>query len=162
VEDIAGTSSCQEPTRRDFDSFFTEDGARLRRALVATYGPDIGTDVTEDALAWAWEHWARVQEMANPVGYLYRVGQSAARRHHRWQRPLDLPPEVRFDADDTGPGLDLALAYLTAGQRAAVLCVHGYGWTYAETAEALSVSVIRVRNDLHRGMKRLRRDLERS
>jgi len=36
--------------------------------------------VTAEALAYAWENWDRLSSMKNPVGYLYRVGQSRARR----------------------------------------------------------------------------------
>ncbi len=144
-----------------FTSFFADEGDRLRRALVAAYGTEVGVEVTNDALAWAWEHWERVQAMDAPVGYLYRVGQSAARRHHRWRRPLALPEEtLGVDDGDGGPRLDEALAGLSASQRVAVLLVHGHGWSYAEVAEATAVSVGSVRNDLHRGMKRLRRQLE--
>jgi DNA-directed RNA polymerase specialized sigma24 family protein len=162
VDDVAGAPTQLEPANAAFETFFAVEGPRLRRALVATYGPEVGADVAEDALAWAWEHWERVRTMPNAVGYLYRVGQSAARRHHRWRRPVELPPEVRSTPTDGGPGLEQALARLTPSQRATVLLVHGHGWSYAEAAEALSVSTTRVRNDLHRGMKRLRRDLEAS
>jgi hypothetical protein len=31
-------------------------------------------------LAYGFEHWGKVGPMANPAGYLYRVGQSEARR----------------------------------------------------------------------------------
>jgi RNA polymerase sigma factor (sigma-70 family) len=147
----------------EFTTFFADERARLRRALVAAYGVEIGTDVTNDALAWAWEHWDRVEKMDQPLGYLYRVGQSAARRHHRWRRPMDWPTEVLDpDPSDAGLRLDGALAQLTPRQRTAALLVHGHGWSYAEVAEATSVSVNSVRNDLHRAMKRLRRQLENS
>jgi RNA polymerase sigma factor (sigma-70 family) len=160
----AGTEPMQlERHERDFTSFVTDDGAKLRRALVAAYGVDVGTDVTNDALAWAWEHWDRVEQMERPVGYLYRVGQSAARRHHRWRRPMEWPPEVFDPTEPTdSPRLDQALNALTPRQRVAALLVHGHGWSYAEVAEATSVSVGSVRNDLHRAMNRLRRQLETS
>ena len=44
---------------------------RLRHALVARYGADQGREAANDALAFGWRHWERVQGMANPVGYLY-------------------------------------------------------------------------------------------
>ena len=66
----------------DFDRFVATAEQRLRRALVASYGPVIGRDATVDALSWAWEHWDRLQGMDNPVGYLYRVGQTASARGH--------------------------------------------------------------------------------
>ena len=143
-----------------FDSFVARDGERLRRALVATYGVEVGCDVWAEALAWAWEHWERVEGMDQPVGYLFRVGQSASRRHRRWARPLALAPERSIpDAGDSGAELAEALARLTPRQRTVAVLVHGYGWSYGEVAEATAVSVASVRNDLHRAMKRLRREL---
>ena len=68
-----------------FERFVADTGGQLRRALVAHFGIDDGPDITNDALLWAWEHWDHVQTMENPRGYLYRVGQSAARRHRRWR-----------------------------------------------------------------------------
>src|SRR3954468_22944054 len=66
--------------RAAFGDFVTLVEQRLRRALVAAYGAEVGREATADALAWAWQHWDRVQGMANPAGYLWRVGQTSARR----------------------------------------------------------------------------------
>ena len=79
---------------RSFERFVAVEGERLRRALVVSYGVDVGSDASAEALAWAWEHWDRVSDMANPVGYLFRVGQSATRRQRRWRwrRPRVLLP----------------------------------------------------------------------
>lgn len=64
---------------KEFERFFVDVEPRLRAALVARYGPSTGRAVTVDALTYAWEHWDRLSQMANPVGYLFRVGQSASR-----------------------------------------------------------------------------------
>lgn len=61
---------------------------RLLDALVATYGPVDGREATVDALSWAWEHWDRLGDVSNKVGYLYRVGQSATRRFVVRDNPL--------------------------------------------------------------------------
>ena len=45
---------------------------------------------------------------------------------------------------------------LPADQRAAVLLVHAYGWTYREAAEVLDVRLTTLTNNVHRGMKQLR------
>lgn len=145
-----------------FDRFVETDGERLRRVLVARHGVEVGNDVHADALAYAWEHWERVEPMANPVGYLYRVAQSASRRHRRWRRHVHLPPERR-DGDRNEPvdaGLHRALARLPQVQRTCVVLVHVYDWTYRDTADALGVPVSTVRNHLHRGLGRLRTFLE--
>ena len=57
---------------------FTEFARRLepdlRRALTAGFGSGVGREAAAEALTHAWEHWDRVQGMANPSGYLFRVG----------------------------------------------------------------------------------------
>ncbi len=40
-----------------FEAFVRDAEPRLRRALVAAYGPEQGRDAAAEALAYAWEHW---------------------------------------------------------------------------------------------------------
>jgi RNA polymerase sigma-70 factor (ECF subfamily) len=142
-----------------FDVFAAEAGPRLLRVLTAHYGLEMGPDLTADALAWAWEHWDKVGEMENPVGYLYRVGQSSARRHLRWNRRVVLPrEELSLDRPLPEPGLDDALGQLSARQRVAVLLVHGLAFSYEEAAQEMGVSIHALRNHVHRGLRRLRRE----
>jgi len=141
-----------------FEAFVDEVEPRLRRALVATYGGRVGREATVDALAYAWEHRDSVMPMENPAGYLYRVGQSSARRQLR-KSPSPPPPE-RDDEPQFEPELGPALARLSEQQRAVVLLVHGYGWSQRETAGLLGLSASTVRNHLERAMSRLRKDLE--
>lgn len=142
-----------------FDTFAATEGERLRRALVARYGVDVGNDVCADALAYAWEHWERVEAMDNRVGYLYRVAQSASRRHRRWRVqprfPAETAPTPRHD-----PDLGAALAKLGAVPRQCVVLVHIYGWSYDEVATALGVTPASVRNHIYRGLTKLRNLLE--
>ena len=73
---------------------FSEQAAlRLRPALVAHHGVETANDLCADAIAYAWENWDRVRDLDNPVGYLYRVATSRARRYRRWRRPVSLPAE---------------------------------------------------------------------
>lgn len=62
-----------------FRRFVLRIEPRLHAAFVAVYGHGLGRDATAEALAYAWEHWKRVEQMTNPVGYLYRVRQSRIR-----------------------------------------------------------------------------------
>jgi RNA polymerase sigma-70 factor (ECF subfamily) len=134
---------------------------RLQRALVARYGLDLGDEALADALGWAWEHRDQLDEMENPSGYLYRVGQSSVRGNVRRRRRAILPIEESPSlAHEPEPGLHTALQRLTDDQRAAVLLVHAHGYSYTEAAAALDIPITTLRNHLHRGMKRLRRHLE--
>jgi RNA polymerase sigma factor (sigma-70 family) len=148
-----------DPVPEEFDEFVAAVEPGLRRALVAGFGADVGRDAAADALIWAWQHWPRVQRYRNPAGYLFRVGQSAARRHlrrHRRQPPVALALVESGSQATPEPGLDNALRNLSARQRAAVLLVHGYDYTLAETALAMGCSPSSVRNHIERALAKLR------
>jgi RNA polymerase sigma-70 factor (ECF subfamily) len=145
-----------------FERFAAGTGPRLRSALVARYGVEVGVEAWADALAYAWEHWSRVGNMTNPAGYLFRVAQTSARRQHRWRRGEMFPPEQATAEIDVDPALHQALALLDDRQRVAVVMAHVYGWSYGEIAELMDVTVGTVRNLLHRGLTKLRRLLERA
>lgn len=134
---------------------------RVRRALVARYGVDVGADAAAEAVAWGVEHPDRLAAMANPAGYLYRVGQSAARRLHRANRGrVSFPREQAVDASDLSGDVFAELARLRHEQRVAVLLVHGYRFTYREVAELLDTTEAAVTNHVHRGLAKLRHRLE--
>jgi len=150
-----------------FRAFFAHAEPRLRRALVAAYGPDLGTDAAADALAWAWQHFDRVEAMDAPLGYLWRVGQTSVRRVTRRRRREGTWVDGRVVATlasvgaDTGdrlfePALVAALGRLSPRQRVAIVLVHGYGYRLAEAAEVQGCSVSTVRNHLDRGLTALR------
>ena len=136
----------------EFATFMHDAEPRLRRALVAAFGSQRGRDAAAEGLAWGWEHWDRVREMQNPIGYLYRVGRSRTRDRRR---------PVVFVRDDTPepwvePQLAPALARLSERQRLAVVLVHGFGWTMPEVAELTGIKVTSVQNHLDRGLRHLR------
>jgi DNA-directed RNA polymerase specialized sigma24 family protein len=79
MESLSGVAPVSV-SRDGFEEFVREAEQRLRRALVAAYGSEAGRDAAAEALAYAWEHWERLQNIKNLPGYLYRVGQSRSRR----------------------------------------------------------------------------------
>lgn len=135
-----------------FPAFVAEAEPRLRRALVAAYGPERGREATAEALAYAWEHWKDLGEVQNLVGLLYRVGQSKTRQ--RRTRVLFAPPQHSEPWYE--PTLAAALGTLTESQRSAVVLVHGFGWTMREVAECTGIKVTSVQNHLERGLRKLR------
>jgi len=136
----------------DFEAFVRDVEPRLSRALAAAYGFEDGRDATAEALAYAFEHWDRLQHIANLPGYLFRVGQSRSRRRRQ--------PVVFAVPDSTDhpfePGLPAALGSLTQRQRLAVVLVYGYGYTLREVAELTGTRPTTVQNHLARGLARLR------
>lgn len=145
-----------------FEEWLVETRPRLHRCFLARYGSAIAVELTSEVVAWAWEHRSEIDAMDNPSGYLYRVGQSKSRRLLRWRRSVvTLPEERRGDQHDpvVEPGLDTALASLSAEQREAVILVHCFGWTQPEVADMLEVELHTVRNRVHRGLISLRESL---
>jgi DNA-directed RNA polymerase specialized sigma24 family protein len=71
-----------------FTEFVEDNELRLRQALMASFGPEAGRDAAAEALAYGWEHWDRVHGMRNPVGYLFRVGQSRGSKMARRRKPV--------------------------------------------------------------------------
>lgn len=138
-----------------FVSFVTEVEPRLRRAFTALRGVEAGRDATAEALGWAWTNWPQVKDMANPVGYLYRVGSSRTRP----RRERALHATAAMDSQGFEPGLARALTRLSERQRTVVLLVHGCGWTHQEVAEALGLSRSSVGTHVGRAMTQLRKEL---
>lgn len=146
-------------SERTFAEFHAVAEPRLRRAMIARYGGDVGREATAEALAYAWENWGRVQNMGNALGYLYRVGQSRSRR--LWPKRAVFtttpnPPGLPW----IEPGLPAALNKLSARQRQVVVLVHGFEYTHQEVADLLGISRSSVQNHVERGLAKLRSHLE--
>ena len=151
-------TATKSTSKEAFAEFVAAVEPSLRRALVASAGPEIGREATADALVYAWKNWNRVSGMGNPAGYLYRVGRSSTRKYRK--RSGLFPMEARNPEPWCEPGLDHALERLTERQRTAVLLVDGYGWTFQEVADFMSVSRSAVQRHHDRGMAKLRTALE--
>lgn len=72
----------------EFTEFVTEHESRLRESLVAVCGGEVGRNAAAEALIYGWEHWDRISEMENSVGYLYKVDLSRGRRGLSKRRPI--------------------------------------------------------------------------
>jgi DNA-directed RNA polymerase specialized sigma24 family protein len=138
-----------------FTEFARDVEPRLKRALVAAFGVEIGIEATRDALAIGWERWDQIREKPNPAGYLFGVGRNRARRRVVRRAAFPVPPSAREPWVE--PALPGALRRLSERQRVAVILLHGYAWTYAEVSELMGVSVSTVEQHAARGMAKLRR-----
>jgi RNA polymerase sigma-70 factor (ECF subfamily) len=146
-----------------FESFVADTGERVRRALVAFYGVEVGTEAAAEAMTVAWQRWDEIAAMENPGGYLFRIGQSRARPHVRWRaRRADFPSADPGSVSDDAAVLDLlrCMASLPHAQRACVLLVKSYGFAYREVADLLGITEAAVTNHVHRGLLRLRSMME--
>jgi RNA polymerase sigma-70 factor (ECF subfamily) len=144
------------PSHDDFDEFVAATEPGLHRALVAKLGWERGREATAEALAYAWEHWGRVAVMANPAGYLYRVGASRVRSR---KQPVLFghtdENEIWFE-----PSLARCLSSMPERQRIAVVLIHGYGWSSKEVAAMTGLKSSTVQTHLERGLANLRRQLK--
>lgn len=139
----------------EFEQFVKNVEPQLRRALSGHLGSGEVADAVSEALTHAWEHRERVMAMANPVGYLYRVGQSKRRQRKqgflRWHSDRD---QTHFE-----PGLAPALAALSPKQSVAVWLVIGCGFSHPEAGSAMGVRASTVATHVSRGMESLRSTL---
>lgn len=145
----------QETLANSFTDFVRETEPRLRYALCAGFGGDLGREATAQALAYGWEHWHRVRVMENPAGYLWGVGRSHARRQRRARPTFPMPPVGAMPWIE--PSLPAAMARLSERERVTVMLVHGLEWTLGEVAELLGVSKSTVQTQAERGMAKLRK-----
>jgi RNA polymerase sigma factor (sigma-70 family) len=138
-----------------FRQFVTVSEPRLRQALSASLGSQVGREATVDALSYAWENWARIQPMDNPIGYLYAVGRDRGRKSLRRNRPVFYPVDsARLPWVE--PALPSALDGLPDRQREVVVLLHCYQWTMSEVADLLDISKSTVQNHAERGLASLR------
>ena len=132
-------------------------GGRLRSALIANLGRDLGDEAYSEALFYAWTHLPKLAEVHDLVPYLFRVGKSRVR--HRLDEEARLPIGD-FDAvPDVEPRLIELLRELSPRQRTAVVLVVGWGWSHREVAEMLGISKSSVQVHAERALAHLRTEL---
>ena len=111
--------------------------------MAAVFGdPDLARDVADEAIVRAYERWDRVGAMANPAGWVYRVGLNVGRRRHR-RRAIEARLLRRERASFVpGPTEDLYLlvADLPPRQRLAVVLRHVGHLREPEIAAAMGIS----------------------
>lgn len=145
----------EETLKDTFTSFFEGAEPKLRHALVAAFGIEVGREAAADALAYGWERWEDVRTMDNPIGYLYRVGANRGKSIKRRRRPVDLPPVSAANLPWVEPGLPEAIGGLSERQRTCVVLLHSLDWRQTEVAELLGISVGSVRKHADRGLEKL-------
>lgn len=138
-----------------FRGFVVENEPRLRQALSATLGTQMGQEATAEALSYAWEYWERIRPMRNPIGYLFVVGRDRGRKSLRRKRPVFYPVDS-FRLPWVEPSLPSALERLPDRQREVVVLLYCYQWSMSEVADLLSISKSTVQNHSERGMASLR------
>ena len=148
----------------------------LARRLVGD--PHLASDVAQEAMIRAWRALPKFRGDSRLSTWLYRVTVNTAWTHRERARrhrsaPLDeyiqVPapygadhPEVAGETLELRGRLRAALDNLPESQRRVVVLKDIYGWSHADIAESMGITVTAAKVRLHRARARLARDLEES
>jgi RNA polymerase sigma-70 factor, ECF subfamily len=150
-----------------FEAFFREQYPRLVRAIaVATGSSAEAEDLVQEAMARAYDRWAKVAHTASPGGYVYVVALNAYRsRRRRAARAAgrvlaSSTGEEELDAAACRIDLLRAVRALPDGQRDALLLVDWLDLSMSQAAEVLGIEPVSVRSRVHRARLAVRPALE--
>lgn len=140
-------------------------------ALRVTGNIEDAMDATQAAFLKAFDHLSRFDPAYRFFSWIYRIGLNEALNlvkarsrfvdldHEPRQRGAD--PERLYRAQETGAGIEAALAELTPDYRAVIVLRHQQGLSYDEIAEVTGVSAKTVKSRLFTARRELRRELTR-
>jgi RNA polymerase sigma-70 factor (ECF subfamily) len=154
-------------TFSDFSTFYKRSWIEVYRPLVATIrDPDLASEAVDEAMERAYARWSTVSGMSNPEGWIYRVAYRwAVDRLRRRSTERRLLPRLftepsSADTPVVEPMLDGALSVLPIEQRAVVVLACAFDWPETDIADALGIRPGTVKSRLHRGLARLREEVE--
>jgi RNA polymerase sigma-70 factor (ECF subfamily) len=145
--------------QQDIDAVYSQEGARLWRAIFA-YTRD--REVTDDAVSEAFTQCLhRAPAVRDPRAWVWRAAFRIAAGMLRDRRDWSpLAEDLADDGSDDLTRLWWALGRLSAMQRA-VLVLHYYeGYDLGEIADAFTITRGTARVHLSRGRRKLKRELE--
>ncbi len=142
-------------------------------ALRLTANRELAADVAQETLIRAWRSLPGFRGDAAFSTWLHRITVNTAWTSLRkWKEKTTNPLETvidltdpRFDDDamvvfDIRSHIKSAVERLPSGQRAVVVLKDIYGWSHAEVAESLGITVTACKVRLHRAHQRLASVLE--
>lgn len=148
----------------------------LARRLVGD--PHMASDVAQETLIRAWRALPKFRGDSKLSTWLYRITVNTAWTHKkRASRHVATPieehteiaaPYGEGDPEFAGETLELrgrlrrSLDRLPSAQREVVVLKDIYGWSHAEIADSMGITVTAAKVRLHRARARLAKDLEES
>lgn len=146
----------------------------LARRLVGD--PHLASDVAQETMIRAWRSLPKFRGDAALSTWLHRITVNTAWTHKRRAKRhatysiddyTEMPalpgaehPEIAGEIQELRGRLRHALDNLAASHRQVIVLKDVYGWSHAEIAEAMDISVTASKVRLHRARARLARDLE--
>jgi len=159
------SDSFSELVRRHRDGWFT-------LALRLLGDRETAADVTQETAIRAWKSIGSFRHESKFATWSHRIVVNTAwTLRRRAKRHATTPIEfvedpthdpLEFHAERLGIRHEVAQAVgsLSQANRSVVVLKDVYGWSHAEVAEALGITVTAAKVRLHRGRTLLRRDLE--
>lgn len=160
-------------TDEEFTRFVEERGLELLRLAVALTGDrHQAEDVVQGALERLYGRWAKVTRRGDPLWYARRSIVNAVRDRWRGERRhpevLGLPPEGHPERDGYAPIEEMltrdvvrrALDELPPRRRMVIALRYWGGYTEAETARLMDITVGTVKSQAHHALRELRERLE--
>jgi RNA polymerase sigma-70 factor (ECF subfamily) len=152
----------------DVETFCRRVSPRLVRTLIATTGDrHLAQEVTQEALARAWERWDTVSRLDAPEAWCYRVAINLAtsqfRRRAALKRAMRRVPQPSWTIEpppQEDPQLQRALATLPDQQRQVVALRFLADLSVDETAQVLRIPVGTVKSASSRALAALRSIIE--
>src|SRR5262245_46652452 len=149
---------------RDFATFFADEHRDLFRLLCFVTGNRAdAADLMQDAFLKLWERWDRLDRIADPRGYLFRVALNGSRKRMRTalratQRVVPIASSHDpFDEVDLREDVRSLLLGLSPRQRAALALLDLYGYGSQEAARIMGIRPSTVRALATQGRTVLRR-----
>jgi len=145
-------------------------------ALRLVANRELAAEVAQESLIKAWRALPRFRGEAAFATWLHRITVNTAwtlrhRARRQQHEPIDAAyeradrderrqPERVAEIGELRSRLRVALAKLPASLRSVVVMKDVYGWSHAEVADALGISVTAAKVRLHRAHRRLQEDLK--
>jgi RNA polymerase sigma-70 factor (ECF subfamily) len=131
---------------RDFATFFDDEHRSLFKLLYFVTGNRAeAADLMQDAFLKLWERWERIDQIADPRAYLFRVALNASRMRARTalraaRRLLPMASSRDpFDEVNLREDVRKMLLELTARQRTALVLLDMYGYDSNEAAQIMGI-----------------------
>ncbi|MEA2516898.1 MAG: hypothetical protein QOG16_736 [Actinomycetota bacterium] len=169
IQELVSTKERRLTSERDeeFRDFFAAEAEPLRRfATFLTGDSHQAADLAQEALVRTYRHWKRIEgDEAGP--YARRILVNLVRSEHRkvlvrrkHDRATDQPTVNHSERVDEWLRVSKALEVLPPMRRAAVVLRFYEDMSEADIARTLDRPAGTIKSDIHRGLARLRRELE--